>query len=213
MEDKKITEQESLELISQMIKQTQKKVADKSGMPFVIWGVIMMIVAIVVGLGIQITGNGAWMWGYFAIPVLGYVCAYIHKRKSKENDSSRTKTFIENALDLIWRGIGVVLLAYPLIIFVLRTHEPKAWIGMYFLGVFMPMIGSYLTSLMLKMKKLTFYLGLPMGMSLMLLSDLLTDNVMTNNYNYYFAFCAFLSMVVPGIIINKEAKKSLSTPK
>lgn len=208
MEDKKITEQESLELISQMIKQTQKKVADKAGMPFIIWGVIIMIVAVVVGLGIQLTGKGAWMWGYFAIPVLGYVCAYIHGRNSKADDASRTKTFIEDALDKIWRGIGIVLLAYPLIVFVMRANEPKAWIGMFFLGVFMPTIGSFLTSLMLKMNKLKYYLGLPMGMSLELLSDLFIDNVMTNNYNYYFAFCAFLSLVVPGIIINKEARKA-----
>lgn len=208
MEDKKITERESLELISQMIQQTKQGASVGAGKPLIVWGIIMMIVAAVVGLCIQLTGQGKWMWGYFAIPLLGFLYNYITKKRVGKTETPQMKTYIEENIQLVWKGIGIVLLAYPLIVFVLRADEPKAWIGMYFLGVFMPTIGSYMTGLMLKSPKLIYYNGLPLGMCLFMLADLFTNNVMTNKYNFVFAMIAFFSLVVPGIIINREGKIS-----
>lgn len=208
MEEKKISEKESLELISQMIQQTKNRIAVGSGKPFIVWGVVMMMVAVVVGLGILLTGNGMWMWGYFAIPVLGYLYQYINQRQVRKSVQPQVKTYIEENLQLVWKGIGTILLSYPAIILVLRFNEPRAWIGMYFIGAFMPMVGAYLTCLMLKIHKINYYIGLPMGMCLMMLSDLFINQTMTNNYNFFFAVLSFFSLVVPGIIINKEAHNS-----
>lgn len=61
---------------------------------------------------------------------------------------------------------------------------------------------------MLKIHKINYYIGLPMGMCLMMLSDLFINQTMTNNYNFFFAVLSFFSLVVPGIIINKEAHNS-----
>lgn len=208
MEDKKISEQESLELISQMIHQTQQKIAVGAGMPFIAWGVIMIVVATIIGFGILFTENGMWMWGYFAIPVLGFAYNYVNKRRAAKTEKPQMKTYIEENLQHVWECISFILLVYPIIVLVLRTNEPKAWIGMYFLGVFMPTFGSYITSLMLKIHHFRFYTNLSLGMSLLLLADLFINNVMTNKYNFLFAFITFFSLVVPGIIINKEARKN-----
>lgn len=208
MEEKKITEKESLELISQMIQQTQQKIAVGAGMPFIAWGVIMIVVSTVIGSGILFTDNGLWMWGYFAIPVLGFAYNYANKRRTKKTEKPQMKTYIEENLQHVWKCISFILLVYPLIILVLRTNEPKAWIGMYFLGVFMPTIGSFITGLMLKIRHFSYYINLPLSMCLFLLSDLFINNVMTNKYNFLFALITFFSLVIPGIIINKEARKN-----
>lgn len=207
MEEKVISEKESLELISQMIQQTQQRVAVGRGKPFIAWGIIMVVVATVIGLGIQFTGNGVWVWGYFAIPVLGFLYKYINRRHISNSVQPQVKTYIEENLELVWKGIGTILLSYPAILLVLRFNEPRAWIGMYFIGVFMPMVGVYLTCLMLKIHKIKYYIGLPMGMCLMMLSDLFVKQTITNDYNYFFALLSFFSFVVPGIIINKEANR------
>lgn len=208
MEEKKISEKESLELISQMIHQTQQGIAVGSGMPFIVWGIIMIVVATTIGFGILLTVNGMWMWGYFAIPVLGYLYQYIQHRRACRSSEPQMKTYIEENLQFVWKGIGSILLVYPAIILVLRYDEPRAWIGMYFLGAFLPTVGTYLTGLMLKIRKTKYYAGLPMVLCLLLLSDLFIKNTMTNNYNFIFALVSFFSMVVPGIIINREARKS-----
>ena len=208
MEEKKISEKESLELISQMIQQTQKRIAIGSGMPYIVWGIIMMVVAIVVGLGVQFTHNGMWIWGYFSIPVFGFLYKYISQRRVRKNVAPQMKTYIEENLQHVWECIGFILLVYPLIILILRTNEPKAWIGMYFLGVFMPTLGSFITGLMLKIRYFRFYANISLSMCLLLLSDLFINNEMTNKYNYIFAVITFFSMVVPGILINKAARKN-----
>lgn len=50
-------------------------------------------------------------------------------------------------------------------------------------------------------------------MCLFLLSDLFINNVMTNKYNFLFALITFFSLVIPGIIINKEARKNINNNK
>ena len=188
-----------------MIEQSQKSIAVGAGIPFIAWGVIMVVVSLVIGLGIAFTGNGLWMWGYFAIPVLGFVYNFINKRRMGKSEAPRVKTYIEDTIEQVWKGIGMILIAYPIVLLLLRIDQPKAWIGMFFLGVFLPVLGSYLMGLLLKMKVLTRSMIFPMYMSLMLLSDLMTNNVMSNKYNFFFALFALFSLVLPGIIINKKA--------
>ena len=48
MEDKVLTEKESLDLISQMIRNTRSRLEDNSGIPFLIWGYTTVIVAVIV---------------------------------------------------------------------------------------------------------------------------------------------------------------------
>ena len=48
MEEKALNEKESLELISQMIRNTQQKLERKNGIPFLIWGYVTVIVSLTV---------------------------------------------------------------------------------------------------------------------------------------------------------------------
>lgn len=48
MEEKKISEQESLELINQMIEQTRRDSTVGSGNTFLIWGYVCMVVSLAV---------------------------------------------------------------------------------------------------------------------------------------------------------------------
>ena len=210
MEEKKISEKEGLEIISQMIKQTQKKLAKGAGNAFIVWGVIMMVTSVAVGLGIQFTRQGEWMWGYFAIPIIGFMVNFINKKRSGRKEISTAKTYIEEVLEKIWGTIGAILLAYPVVVLVLRIHEPRAWIGMFFLGVFMPVVGAYLTGQLLKIRMVKAVSEAAMGGSLLLLADLMSKDDITNRMNFAFAFFTFISMVVPGIIINREARKEIN---
>lgn len=68
MEEKKISEQESLELINQMIEQTRRDSTVGSGNTFLIWGYVCMVVSLAVFVAAY-TGPGAWGWLYLGIPV------------------------------------------------------------------------------------------------------------------------------------------------
>ena len=79
MEEKKISEQESLELINQMIEQTRRDSTVGSGNTFLIWGYVCMVVSLAVFVAAY-TCPGAWGWLYLGIPVMGGVATLIAGR-------------------------------------------------------------------------------------------------------------------------------------
>ncbi len=83
MEEKKISEQESLELINQMIEQTRRDSTVGSGNTFLIWGYVCMVVSLAVFVAAY-TGPGAWGWLYLGIPVMGGAATLIAGRKKKK---------------------------------------------------------------------------------------------------------------------------------
>ena len=77
MEDKELNEQESLKLITQMIQNTRRNLDTGSGNMFLLWGYVSAIVTLVVFAGIYWTRNPVWMWGFWGVPVLGYLFSFI----------------------------------------------------------------------------------------------------------------------------------------
>lgn len=78
MEDKRLNEKESLELIAQMIQNTRKNLDAGSGNMFLLWGYVSALIALVVFAGVYFTKNPVWMWGFWGIPVVGYTLSYFY---------------------------------------------------------------------------------------------------------------------------------------
>ena len=81
MEDRKLNEKESLELITQMIRNTRRNLDAGSGNMFLLWGYVCVLLTLVVWAGVGLTQNSAWMWGFWGIPVVGYLLSYIFVRR------------------------------------------------------------------------------------------------------------------------------------
>ena len=91
MEDKVLTEKESLDLISQMIRNTRSRLEDNSGIPFLIWGYTTVIVAVVVWSLVTTSGNYLWHWLWFAIPVFGGTLWLLHNKKQLNPSDERAQ--------------------------------------------------------------------------------------------------------------------------
>ena len=105
MEDKELNEQESLKLITQMIQNTRRNLDTGSGNMFLLWGYVSAIVTLVVFAGIYWTRNPVWMWGFWGIPVIGYLLSYIlMRRKGKP-----VKLYIDKVLNEVWQVLGIAL--------------------------------------------------------------------------------------------------------
>lgn len=209
MEDQKLNEKQSLELISNMIKQANNHMALGVGNTLISWGVILFVVSIVADIAIAITHNPLCMWIYFAIPLFGCPLEWWLKRKATQKDSGHVKTYIELSLEKVWKCIGGMLLAYPLCILLLHASAgPRVWIAMFFLGMFLPSIGSYITGVMLKSKKVETVAGFACAMSLIFLGKIVeSDYVFTFSSTYIFPLCAVCALILPGIWINRMAEE------
>lgn len=211
MEDKMINEQESLNLISNMIKQTNNHMALGAGNTFIAWGVILVVVSITANTAVAMTHNGLWMWLYMAILVIGLPVEWWIKRSAKQKNGGHVKTYIEDSIEKVWKCVGAMLIAYPAILLYRFYFNPDyhIWLAMFFIGMLLPAIGSYITGVMIKSKVIEFVSIFGCVGALFFLVDLINpEHEMTLVNTYIFPFVSVFTLIIPGIQINRKAEEN-----
>ncbi|NDW13339.1 hypothetical protein D0T50_10605 [Bacteroides sp. 214] len=193
MEDRKLNEKESLELISQMIQNTRMKMEEKSGMPLVIWGYVTIFTTIVVWLMVKQTGNHLWNFLWFILPLLGGVFSLLLAKREAKKPSA--KTYITSVISNIWLVLGFAGLITSVMAFLVRF--PILFVVALLMG-----IGATLTGAVTKYRPLVLLGGLGIAISFSLLFVRTYDLHML-----IFAVDFLLMMVIPGHIMNAASRK------
>lgn len=105
MEDKKINERESIELISRMIRDTQTNTARHSAYPMLVWGYLTCIVSLLIWIGYTfIWEKASWLnYCWLAIPLIGFPLSLSYLKKQKRIGASN---YMERTIKCIWAVIG-----------------------------------------------------------------------------------------------------------
>ncbi|MBP9552975.1 MAG: hypothetical protein ACK5KV_03895 [Bacteroides graminisolvens] len=193
MEDKVLTEKESLDLISQMIRNTRSRLEDNSGIPFLIWGYTTVIVAVVVWSLVTTSGNYLWHWLWFAIPVFGGTLWLLHNKKQL-NNRSRVITFVDRAISHVWMVFGIASFMISIISFL--TYIPILFIVLLTMGM-----ATAITGLIIRFKPIIFsgFIGILFSPLCVIVRD--TSSILI------FAAIFVLMMVIPGHMLNYTAKR------
>lgn len=203
MEDKNISEKESLEIISNMIRQTQNQTTATSGNTFIAWGLIMAAVAFFVSIDCNFLHLGICSWGYVLIPILGITYTFIAKSRQKKSGKAYVKTYIGDVISTIWECTFLVLTLFPIAMLLhADQYSSEALKYMLFLAMFIPAFASFITVKMLKVKA-TFYTQMALIFSLNFYAPIYDPE----SPNIVFALVSILSLVIPGYLINRKAKK------
>ncbi|MGE4308286.1 hypothetical protein [Bacteroides sp.] len=193
MEDKVLTEKESLDLISQMIRNTRSRLEDNSGIPFLIWGYTTVIVAVIVWSLVTTSGNYLWHWLWFAIPVFGGTLWLLHNMKQL-NNRSRVITFVDRAISHVWMVFGIASFMISIISFL--TYIPILFIVLLTMGM-----ATAITGLIIRFKPIIFsgFIGILFSPLCVIVRD--TSSILI------FAAIFVLMMVIPGHMLNYTAKR------
>ena len=193
MEDKVLTEKESLDLISQMIRNTRCRLEDNSGIPFLIWGYTTVIVAVIVWSLVTTSGNYLWHWLWFAIPVFGGTLWLSHNKKQL-NNRSRVITFVDRAISHVWMVFGIASFMISIISFL--TYIPILFIVLLTMGM-----ATAITGLIIRFKPIIFsgFIGILFSPLCVIVRD--TSSILI------FAAIFVLMMVIPGHMLNYTAKR------
>ena len=110
MEDRKLNEKESLELITRMIQNTKDRMAENSGTPFLLWGYVTVIISLLVWFLLKETGNNNWQFLWF---LKSNKCLSLHVVESaegSENVEDLHRPCCGLCVDGIWTGcfLGIV---------------------------------------------------------------------------------------------------------
>jgi len=130
MDNKNLTPQESMALISAMIQQSKHRVTMSDLRISTMWSVISIVTAIAVTVLLVTMGDPIYNYGWFAIPAIG-IPLNILMLRGKEKKG--TKTYVDSICDTIWKTVGYIGLAISAIciVFNICGHH-QAWLVMFY---------------------------------------------------------------------------------
>ena len=110
MENKKLNETESIELIIQMIRNTRRNIVVGGGNQFIVWGVSILSASIIVTILNLFINNHLCNFAWFIIPVIG--CVWNKGLKHKE----KLFTYVDKILKYIWITCCIFCVLTPVFI-------------------------------------------------------------------------------------------------
>ena len=206
MEEKKLNEQESLDLIAQMINQTKKESAVGSGNTFLVWGYLCTLMSLAVFVLASITRDGNWGWLYIAIPIVGFMVTGIVARMCYKKYTG-PKTYQAKSIDAIWGCLAGIFAVYMVACFANWNHS-ECWTGMFLLGMILPGLGTACTGAILKEKAVAICGCIGSTGGLVFLSQLCMGGHITLRWTVLMAVTMVIALVIPGHILNYKAKKA-----
>lgn len=206
MEDKKLTEKESLEVITSMIARTKVRYLG-SGNILLMWGYLAVFTSILVWILLAATQQNVWNWLWFAIPVIGMPLTAIMSRREKRTDGA--VTYSDKITSHLWSifGVSEIVLTFICLGFSL-IGGIKCWTAMPVYTFIAAPFAEIAQGLIVKEKSLTWggIVGLAIGMVLVCC---VTGKIplLANWFMPLFILFWVVMMIVPGHIINHKAKK------
>lgn len=205
MEDKKLNEKESLELIAQMIQNTRRNLDEGSGNMFLVWGYVSVVVTLTVLAGLYFTKNPVWMWGFWALPVLGYPLTYIILRK--HHTQVKVKEYTDSVLNDAWCYVGMLCM-----VFVIGAAWTKNFEVILPVCAILIPVGTIFTGAVIRVKSFYIFSGLAIVLGMCMFFDAWKGNT-SYPILVEFAVVLLLATIIPGHILNYKARKEAASRK
>ncbi len=203
MEEKKFTEKESLELISQMIQATRKNLVKGQGNYFIIYGYTAAILSIIIYTLLYMTHTPWWWAGWF----LMFLPVIILSFKEKRNTPT-VITYTDSMVNKVWQVMGASFSLTMLVILALSFIVGKCdFILMLPLCLLYASIGTAITGLVIREKCLLYTPLVGFVLAIYMLMSYTINNSAAILWNLYFGLSFVVMMIIPGHILNNKSEK------
>jgi MFS family permease len=203
------SEQEGMAVIAEMIERARNNVQRGAGNSMVLWGSAIAVIAILnfILLLIFMNNHVFWVWALcFPVGIIEFVMNRKHEKEAM------VKTHIDNIIKGIWRSFSIFTVLFLLIVFSCGFFK---YLVSYF-WLINPIImlatgtGMYGTAIACRFKLFMT------GAVIMYTGALLCGaTILAGKMEFFIsqfvilAICMFLSLVIPGMMLNKIAKKDV----
>ncbi len=206
MEDRKLTEKESLEVITSMIAQTKQRYIG-NGNILLMWGYLVTSVSILVWVMLAMTHQNVWNWLWFAIPVIGFTATPILARRQERNQG--VTTYSDKITSQLWTifGISEIILTLMCLGFQFLGGV-DCWVAMLAYTLIAAPVAEIAQGLVIKEKALTT--GGIFGLAIGLITICCVGGGVALDARWFMPLfiAAFVAMmIIPGHILNHKALK------
>lgn len=206
MEDRKLTEKESLELITSMIARTrQRYIGD--GNILLMWGYLTVAVAALIWILLITTNNPVWNWLWFLIWIVGGIATPI--MSNKQQSKNGVKNYSDTLTSRIWSTVGFcAVISTVMCLGFLLVNGTDTWSMMFAFALIIVPFAEIAQGIVIREKALIA------GGAAGILAGIFTICCIAGNVTlkvswfmpvFIIAFIAM--MILPGHIINYKARK------
>ena len=115
-QNKEMTAEESLSLITETLNNSRKEITRRSAKYYILWGTLLTVFSLVIYFLWRLTDKEAWNCLWFAMPVIGFLVAWLGLSKKQEervsNDVSRITGGIWSTFGIFACAVAAFTLAY-----------------------------------------------------------------------------------------------------
>ena len=205
MEERNITEKESLEIITSMIAQTKRRYIG-DGNIMLMWGYLIVAVAVLIWTLLVVTHNPVWNWLWFLIWIIGGTATPIMAKKRQQKTG--VKNYSDTLTSRIWSMVGFSAIASTFMCLAfLLIKGIDAWSMMFAFALIIVPFGEIAEGIVIKEKSLVA------GGAVGLLAGIFTICCIAGHVTLYatwfmpiFIIAFIAMMIVPGHILNRTAR-------
>ena len=118
-QNKEMTAQESLRLISETFNNSRKEILRGSAKYFILWGALLTAISLLIYLLWHLTGKPEWNFLWFAMPVVGYPLAALMGKYNKAIPQNEVSKMLGN----VWSVFGAFSITLSAVaIFLVPMH-------------------------------------------------------------------------------------------
>ena len=209
MEEKNMSEKESIELISRMIEETKTENDAKPGNSLLWWGYSAVATCIVIFLINWLTDGMAPNWLTFLIGACGYLVPFI--RQLINQHRHKAITHIDHAIHCMWESLAIAFAGYGLYFIVqqLLNYSISALSSMYLIMILFGGIASGFTFAIYKIKSVI--VGGVTGIFIYMYFPIIYPNEFMKalacpQSELMMAFLMAFLLILPGYYLNNKAK-------
>lgn len=207
MEERKITEAESVEIITSMISRTKDRLVKGSGNILLMWGYVIVTVAALIWVLLVTTKNPAVNWLWFLIWIIGGIATPVMaKRKRMETGAiSYTDRLTSNMWSVVWfTAIASTFLCLGF----LFVGGKDSWSMMFAFALIIVPMAEIMQGLVIKEKSLVAGGSIGLVIGLFTMCCISAHIVLVATWFMPLFIIAFAAMmIVPGHILNSKAKR------
>ena len=209
MEDKKLNNQESLELITSMINKTKRRLHIGEGNMLLWWGYTSAIVGLLVGVSLLLTnGNTACNWLWFLIWIIGGIGMLVIKRKDKNRIEKEPFTYVDRISSNLWGTIGWMFVLGTLMSIGFQFFGKDTWVVMLVFGFLLAGFGSTMQGYIIQEKSMVAGGAFSLVVGTFVLCCVLSGVKLAVYWVIpLFIVCFIVMMIIPGHVLNAKAKK------
>lgn len=205
MEEKELTEKESLQIITTMIARTkQRYIGD--GNIMLMWGYVCLSVTALVWIMLLLTQNPVWNWQWFLIWIVGGTLT--PRMERKRLTSIGAKSYSDKLISQIWTVVGFCSLGLTVCCLTFMLfHAYDAWSSWLAFALIIVPFAEIAEGIIIHEKSLVAGGALGMGCGLVTICCIAGRiPLYVNWFLPMFMFAFICMMIIPGHILNHKAK-------